>query len=205
MCFSGRIKSYEDSVEWFRTQLSKFDIDTFISINGVLDKYHQDFIDQCNVKLAHFEEYKLPYDEKLFSGRKRHETSIYNFHSMWYNRKKCVELVEQYQKMKGIKYDVIVQFRADIISRHDFIVRCTGDNDVTIPIGNDWGGVNDQIAYGNVLAMKVYATLYDNIRTYVLDDGVTFHPETLNKHHINKLGLVLHREKFHYYLNHRRS
>lgn len=206
-CFTGRIKTYEESIGWFQNIIKDPRVDFFCSINGTLDAYHRRFIEDFYVKKYHFEEYTLPYQDNIFAHHKRPETNVYNTHSMYYNRKKCFELVEAYQEENAFRYDIVVFFRADIVSQnaYDLIVP-KDDSTIYIPSGYDWcGGLNDQIAHGTVAAMKIYAELYDEIPKYCLEQGCLFHPETLLKWHLDRNHMKIERFTFLYTLNSKRT
>jgi hypothetical protein len=206
ICFAGRVKTYEDSISWFKHMINDPRIDFFCSINDLLDDYHKQFLIDFKIKKYHFENYQLPYHESIFSHNKRHETNVYNTHSMYYNRKKCFELVEQYQQENRFVYDVVVFFRADIVTQNSFDLIVPTDNmTIYIPSGYDWGGLNDQIAHGTFSAMKIYADLYNHISKYCLEQGCLFHPETLLKWHLDKNQLKIRRFNFLYTLNSKRT
>jgi hypothetical protein len=207
VCFSGRVLTYEDMSEWFQkwVQTSEHEIHTFCSINGQLDEYHANFIKQFEIKKHHFQTFFLPFDASIFIGRKRGETNVYNFHSMWFNRKRVVELVERYQVENDITYDIVLHFRADIKTHQDLVFNIPEDDDsLYVPHGSDWCGLNDQVAYGKMAAIKKYSNMHDFIQKYVFVDKLTLHPERLLMHHIKQCGLNIKRFRFQYYLNHMR-
>lgn len=53
-----------------------------------------------------------------------------------------------------------------------------------IPEGGDHEGTNDTVCVSSHRNMNHYCNLYNNIASYCLDEGVTFHPESLLKHHL---------------------
>ena len=59
-------------------------------------------------------------------------------------------------------YDVYVRSRGDVIlnGKIDFHKYSYPHNRIYIPQSIDWGGVNDQFAFGGYRAMKVYYSLY---------------------------------------------
>ena len=50
-------------------------------------------------------------------------------------------------------------FRSAIINFHCFPVTITGEK-LYVPQAIDWGGINDQFAFGNYETMKIYYSLY---------------------------------------------
>ncbi len=114
---------------------------------------------------------------------KRYETNVHNTLSMYYSNKKAYELIDKYQKENNIRFDQIIKFRPDIINiQLPIFPECIEDN--TIYTYNDYhyGGLNDQIAIGNIESMTKYCNLYDSIEKYI--NNIVFHPESLLLYHI---------------------
>lgn len=53
-------------------------------------------------------------------------------------------------------------------------------------------GKNDIFAYGGREAMIHYCNMYDYLASYIIDERIFFHAETLLKHHLfgSKFGVV---------------
>lgn len=210
LCFTGRVKCFEDSLNWFNKNFlenRELDVDVFCSINGSRDSYNDSFLQAFKVKRWYFNEYTLPYSASIFSHNKRPETNVYNLHSMLYNKKQCFHLIKQTQEDDDIRYDLILFFRADILPfENDFVIPdlIQDTNAIYIPEGYDWGGYNDQIAHGNFDVMQKYCELYDKVIFYCLHEGCIFHPESLLKFHLDKSGVSVCRYKFAYKLNDKR-
>ena len=194
--FSGRVLDYEINNEWI--QLFKihfgnlFNIDYFCSINSKLDDYHKKFLKIYNIqaKCYNFEKYVL---DKTLQNKNVNP----NMFSMFYNNKKCVELIEN----SSTQYDVILRYRTEVCYQIPFkIPDVIKPNTVYIPNNYDWGGINDQIAYGDLESMKTYTELYDNINNYNRKYNITIHPETLLKYHLQKNKMNIVRFEFDYSL-----
>lgn len=90
-------------------------------------------------------------------------------------------------------YDVYVRSRGDVIlhGKIDFHEFEYTDNRIFIPTGNDYYGINDQFAFGNYQAMKVYYNLYLD---YFKDHGwqLSYQPEATLLEHVlkNKMEIV---------------
>jgi hypothetical protein len=198
-------------LSWFQKNfIDKPNIDIFCSINGKWDEYNDAFLKAFKVKQWHFEEYKLPYSETIFSHHKRPETNVYNLHSMLYNKKKCISLIQETQKVENVSYDYVMFFRADIIPIKDIYIlpfsnEMSDSDNVYIPLGYDWGGYNDQIAHGRFDVMKKYSELYDKVVFYCLHEGCIFHPESLLKFHLERCRILVQRYDFGYKLNDKRN
>lgn len=108
---------------------------------------------------------------------------------MFYNIKKCGELITEYENKNKFKYDIIWFHRCDIINSSsykmdDFVF---DEEYIKIPHGNDWrNGLNGLSMFGSNDNMKYFCKLYDNIKIQ-LSDNLMFHPENMIKQHlINK-------------------
>jgi hypothetical protein len=194
--FSGRVLDYEINNEWI--QLFKihfgnlFNIDYFCSINSKLDDYHKKFLKIYNIQdgCYHFQNYVL---NKTIPRQPLNP----NMFSMFYNNKKCVELIEN----SSTQYDVILRYRTEVCYQIPFkIPDVITPNTVYIPNNYDWGGINDQIAYGDLESMKTYTELYDNIINYNQNYKIAIHPETLLKYHLQKNKMNIVRFEFDYSL-----
>jgi len=131
---------------------------------------------------------------------------------MFFNNMKAFEMIELYQREQGFVYDLVIRFRSDIVSANPMpIVPDIVAGMLYIPENFDYnitgrGAINDQIAYGDVAAMKVYSSVYSCMGNY-LKEGVPFHPETLLYHHLKVNGLSdkIYRFPFRYSLNSNRK
>jgi hypothetical protein len=73
------------------------------------------------------------------------------------------------------------------------------DDTIYIPEGYDWGGVNDQIAYGKLDVMKKYNSIN---AVDLLEKNLSIpHPETLNCANINFHKLKIERIHVEYYID----
>jgi hypothetical protein len=108
--------------------------------------------------------------------------------SMWYKIKNCLDLMLDYEKETGERYDLIIKGRFDL-KFHNNIPIPEYSTDILIPPGYDWrGGINDVFAFGARDSMLYYCSLFNSIEKYIAEDNVFFHPETLLKHHLNLSG-----------------
>jgi hypothetical protein len=119
-----------------------------------------------------------------FMTRKRPEASIDSTLNQWHNMYIGFCTVPQ-------TFDVYVRMRPDIMfggkinfEAYDY------NNKIYIPEGNDYGGINDQFAFGNYEVMKKYFSLYINHQE-LWDDGVTFHTETMQLANLRKQGVEI--------------
>lgn len=171
--FSGRISTYHKRLDYLKKIQEINNADFFCSINGEMDAYHEYFIKYFDVKSFYIKPYIVDMNHPSIKNLKKRERigvghCIENASSMFYNRKICQKLISEYEKKNGFEYDIICCFRTDVISNEDFKVSNEiNENEVYVPLGQDWGGLNDQIAYGKHNAMEHYSKAYD----FVLDYG----------------------------------
>ena len=118
--------------------------------------------------------------------------------SMFYNLKRGVGLIPDDE------YDIILYARTDLVYHQTIELALGSDNDIYVPTGSDWGGLNDQMCYGASRAMKLYASLYDNLGIYAEKIAQSVNPETWLKHHVDFVGLTVNRFDLEYSLNDKR-
>lgn len=200
--FAGRVKGYEDSCSQFLDFIHKNSIDVFCSINALLDPYHQEFLRVFDVKRHNFEIFEIP--QSLEIKNKAAVTNLYNACSMFYNQKKSIELIADFQNETGVNYDLVIYARADMVPSSAFNFKLKVDSFVHIPAGQDHEGINDQMAWGKFSTMKDYCSLFDNIDTYCNRLQCRFHPETLLNFHIQQKNLAVKRFDFSYLLSNKR-
>ena len=102
---------------------------------------------------------------------------------MFKNRMNCIKLIKDYQYETGKNYDIIISTRCDLRFEDKIHFHQFSKDGIHIPSNNDWGGINDQFAFGNYEDMMLYLDLYNNLNN-LLDRGITLHPETLLKFHL---------------------
>jgi glycerophosphoryl diester phosphodiesterase len=121
----------------------------------------------------------------LTSYNKNSETIYDNAYSMFYHNFKAFEMIEA----SGLHFDVVIKSRFDMVSKDKLLPSPLDSNTVYIPNCNDWGGINDQVAYGDMESMKKYCDVVNNIIP-LCNSGVNFHPETLLHEHLTQcLGI----------------
>jgi hypothetical protein len=93
-------------------------------------------------------------------------------------------------------YEVIIKSRTDIkiseaLNYEDYEYT---DNKIYIPTGNDYCGINDQFAWGNYPAMKVYFYVYMEMMN-IFNAGVMYNPEIFQKANLERAGMEVIRTK----------
>ena len=99
--------------------------------------------------------------------------------SMYYSIFKSNELKISYEQKNKITFDCCVRMRFDSDIKDDFNIKNYDLNLLNIPKGKDWGGINDQFAFGSSSLMDKYSnTIYGTV-------GDIYHPETILMNHLN--------------------
>ena len=203
--FSGRIKGYENCLKHLLEYKENYDTTYFCSLNQKEgDPYTETFFSSLDIKedQRNIEETVYPpWIENFDYTRMRiHEVTNmnrnrFNTYSMFYHHHKAFVKINEYQQKYGMKFDIILQYRADI--RSDTFIRLevplkdhvyTWDNrhtnpDVFCKIGND-------IMYGNYESMMKYTTAVLYMED-MCSKGVVYHPEFMHWVWINSVGLKI--------------
>ena len=128
------------------------------------------------------------------------ETNIPNMICHFINKSRVFSLLETYVQEENIYYDVVMSLRVDLVFNGKFIFNTIEDNTLYIPNDYDWLGINDQVAYGNIEAMKKYANLFNNMMDLLERRISVPHPESLNLANINFYKLNTIRVELPYYI-----
>jgi SAM-dependent methyltransferase len=127
---------------------------------------------------------------------------IADYGCMLYSWNKSRELLEKYQQETGIRYDIVIRLRTDLMFTDKFDIR-RALNKLCVPnIGQFYNNaMNDQFAIGPYKDICVYLSLYDHIVEY-FNGRVTsmLRPELLLKYHLNKSGISYIEENISYHI-----
>lgn len=203
--YSGRVQheNYEKNKEQILKYNEKYDVVHFCSLNerGNSEEFIDIFRNDFGIKddQYYIENTILPvYIQKLNISV---DGNLANMYSMFYHNYKCIELIKAYEDKHKIKFDVIVKFRADIKSNYFLDLESPLlENTVYIPNKFDWGGINDQVGYGNRESMIKYSECFLKF----VDVGYIvkrFHPETILKGYLNYIKMNIKRITYEYHLN----
>lgn len=128
------------------------------------------------------------------------ETNIPNMICHFINKSRVFSLLETYVKEENIHYDIVMSLRVDLVFNGKFIFNTIEDNTLYIPNDYDWLGINDQLAYGNIEAMKKYNNIFNNMMDFLEKRICVPHPESLNLANINFHKLNTIRVELPYYI-----
>ena len=175
-------------------------VNIFCSLNKSIEnsEYTRKFCEDFNItdEQINIEDTQEP--SELYKYPKAPASNYHRAYSMFYHNKRAFELLEKYETKYNIKFRVIIKFRGDLISNSVISLNNILDkSSVYIPNGFDYGGINDQIAFGNFEAMKIYCNCVDEIINYC-KNRIKFHPETLLKHHLDKNNIKINRFNYSY-------
>lgn len=203
--FSGRINNKEPhkSLTNIKDIQKKYDPIFFISLNNEVDDitFTNLVVENLNIQEDQFKSTNTNTPDIMFTFYKDPSAIVKNSYSQFKHNNECMKMIELYQKKHNMKFDIVIKYRMDINNFNDNIIEI--ENPITntcyIPEGQDWGGINDQIAYGDFESMYKYCNVVNNI-VNLCQSGVKFHPETLLLHHLEKEKLNIKRFKFNYTL-----
>jgi len=191
--YSGRIKGFQHKKNSHIKQNKLYKPIIFLSLNQKEeDDISKEFRNTFNIPddRVNYEETKTP--KEIFNFTKRNETSYENCYSQFYHNKKCLELIEKYQKDNNMIFDVIIKQRCDIDTNDIIPIGIPEDNTIYIPEGEDHLGINDRVAYGNYNSMKKYCDTVNNIIDMCKNQDIIYNPEIILKKQLenNKLNLI---------------
>lgn len=202
--YSGLVRTLPEVITTHKARLlNRYDCDTFFHFWDVINKnkgwggivqledsrlseeYKQEVVNLLSPKKYFFEDISLKYtDLKSISDKFDNSLSSYNPRNvvnMYYSIKETFRLFEEYKTQTNSHYDVVVRIRADLKFLSDMNVYITEDNVLVIPNIYHYGGVNDQLSFGNFHTMKTFSNLFDTISTLN-----RLHPETTLSNYLHR-------------------
>lgn len=189
LIYTGYLRSWEICRGWHKEHIWTPETDLFFytyekPVFGDTDRECFDFGSLCWHIAIPQPFYPDPFAEHKYSSRRVPENTVYQTLNQWHNNFIGFCLAP-------LGYDIYVRIRPDIKlnGRMDFKqYDCTGNN-IYIPQGLDYGGVNDQFAFGSYEVMKKYYSVYINCHELWRDDGITWHSEGMQLANLNKQGV----------------
>ena len=111
--------------------------------------------------------------------RKYGETSAQNTMSMYYHNMRAFEMLEG-------DYDVVLRYRSDFLTEKLPDVNFELEPGcIYVPSGEDYGGMNDRLAFGDMNAMRVYCDIYKHVDNALQSDpNYRLHPESMLAYHL---------------------
>jgi hypothetical protein len=202
--FSGRINRFQEHYDNIMTNIvQNNDADFFLSHSPECDEdihkfctiYHPKTVNNNTITYMDLSSYTC-----------HPQSNSHNVMCMWVNRQRVFQDMRDYMVKNNIWYDIIISTRLDTwcyetlnLSKYDNL----SDTDIYIPNGCDWGGLNDQLAFGNYYAMEKYMMLYSNMNPIldILMNSIGYYgPEPILKVNIELNNLIVHRFPLNYKL-----
>ncbi len=196
----GRLDNFEKHYENILLMLGENNkIDFFLSSDNSNHVLLNRFIEIYKPKSYINDE--ILYDCDLSKYTKKPETNVYNMIRHFINKKRVFNLLENYINQEKINYDIIISLRIDLHFNSKFEFNKIEENTIYIPKCYDYGGINDQLAYGDFDAMKKYMNIFDNIIELLNTNKSIVHPETLTLANINYMSLKVSRFCCNYFID----
>jgi hypothetical protein len=126
-----------------------------------------------------------PFKKHRYFERMAPENTVYNTWNQWFNN-----LMAFVQTTPG--FDIYCRIRPDIKfnGKLDWDQYDCSKKVIYIPQGHDFGGINDQFAFGNREVMKIYYSVFINCHD-LWHDGVLFHSETMQLENLRRNGVEI--------------
>jgi hypothetical protein len=155
--------------------------------NNIFDRYNYTDIEieKYNNKKIEFEHFFNSF--KFENYGQRNDIGLI---SMFYSIYKSNMLKIKYEKDNNIEFNCVIRMRSDSLLINNIILEEYDMNNLNIPSGRDWGGLNDQFAFGNSNIMNLYSETFNNIEK--INRGL-YHPETILKQSIELYNINVHR------------
>jgi hypothetical protein len=177
------------------------EIDFFLSSDNSNKNLLDDFIRVYNPKsyinnpIIHY------YILNKYSHLMRYNTHIHNMTCHFINKKRLLNLLEEYILNEKIHYDVVLSLRVDVKFNSSFYFKNISENTIYVPSDYNYEGINDQIAYGTINTMKKYMNIILKC-PYLLSNSMSvLNPECLTLANILYYKLNIHKFTLKYNLD----
>jgi len=208
ICLSGHMRTFENNFQSFKDNiLSKYDCDVFIHTWDIMgssfrftdNKLHlvntQKYLEKIelfyNPKKIVIEPFRLFDLTPLMKQRAVHGRDAGGTISMYYKIEACNNLKKEYEKENNMTYDCVIRYRSDLHLDQPFPLTTGTDlSAIHVPMYGNFGGINDQLAFGNSALMDIYCSLYSNIEN-LLQNGANLNPEKLLMAHVNSYNIPI--------------
>lgn len=217
VCISGYLRSFEKTFDRiFNNLLKQTNPDIFIHTWDYMGAPHRSFDGPMTKVSTHsllhqinklYKPTKLVIEPAinfpiipLMQSKNLDRRDINGVLSMFYKIKACNQIKKNYETQNNFKYDCVIRMRSDLMFMSPFYInKDVNMNKLYIPLGYDYEGINDQLAYGSSDIIDEYCQVFDNIEQLLID-GEKLNPEKLLKQYIINKKLPLERVHMHYYI-----
>ena len=173
--FSGRIHKFANHYNNIMDNIVQDNnVDFFLSHSPELKEDLELFseiynpVSICNDPLELFDYSKYPVPDLEHRPR--------NFVSMYYNKRRGFNALNDHIQKTGKVYDIVISHRLDLFC-FDTLDLSLVKNGLCIPESNAWG-MFDQFALGTLDTIQPYMNAYNQIET-LLENGIMFNAEVL--------------------------
>ena len=211
VCLSGYSRNFSETVESFKKHVIRDqECDVFIHTWDLQDSYlriaNPQKFDVDKFTEA-FNPQKIIVEQKpefilsdTMLGAVKEPRDCGGMMSMFYSIFQANELKRKYEEENDIKYDVVIRTRPDVLYYDDLIVPLEMRLDrVYIPLFGDFGGLNDQIAYGSSEVINKYSELYNRVDE-LISHKAWMNPEVLMRTNLEVLRIGVNRFNLNYAL-----
>jgi len=208
ICISGHLRTFESNFQSLKDNiLNKYDCDIFVHTWDLMGSAHRFTDNKLHLVDAnkYLEKIQLLYKPKKIiiepfryfeltetvqrgniPGRDGAGTV-----SMFYKIEACNTLKKEYEQEKGMTYDCVIRFRSDLNIEAPLPIGPHTDlTALHVPVYGNYGGINDQLAFGNSAVMDSYSSLYSNIEN-LINAGANLNPEKILMAQINYHNLPI--------------
>lgn len=208
LCFSGQMRDLNESKNFWLELIKKYDIDVYASFwdieNSELGDTIKEFQKVYSPKKIEVESYDIFKESTQdiaslyiqpptqLEGSFIDASKKFNQLPMYYKIWKCNMLTKEL----GIKYDVVIRARIDIVLDENFNI--VSNKCLNIPMGtnmvttfNNSDGINDCFAFGTPKIMDYYSFIYLQLMEYLSKGHYMFPPEHLLAIHFSKIHIPI--------------
>ena len=207
VCISGHLRTFSTNYRSvYENLLRHFDCDVFIHTWDVLGMSYRPLDGNIHAINTHDLEgaiNALYHPKKMIIEPSRKiestpfiQSKVIDFRdvpgilSMYYKIEECNKLKSQFEQEQGFTYDCVIRFRGDLYLEQIFPIDFNMSKDhIHFPFYGNFGGLNDQLAWGSSKVMDDYSSLYSNIEA-CLRGGAPMHPERLLGYYINQFKKI---------------
>lgn len=192
LLFSGRIKAWQECYVNFKKNI--LDVNSEHLIHSFLCHNAENTL--CEIErfceLYNIKKYENIHIDITYLSRKVPLRQNYDARYMSFKMYYCWNRAFQLMKSQGIDYDIIINMRADISFQQPLLISSIflSPASLYVPSGNDWSGMNDQLAFGSMVTMEHYTNIYNKVLEIHNKTKTPFHTETYVKLHNEELPII---------------
>ena len=125
-------------------------------------------------------------------------SSLNNWLQQHYGLQRCLEMVNDFSFRHKVKYRSLFRIRTDhVVKGNVSLIResLMSNTDVHVPQGDDYGGLNDRMAWGAFEHMSVYMSRFEQMAAFTPHkfSTVNFHAETFLQYTLDQANIPVSR------------